>query len=288
MTGTALLRMMSFLSVLLGSFLAALAGQVAAQPAHWADWGEPAPGPARVIGKHAGGCIGGATVLPLDGEGYSVMRPSRRRNFGHPDLIAAIEDLARNSRDRGWPGLLVGDMTQIRGGPMKSGHRSHQSGLDADIWLLPRPATLPAGAWRENLSAVSVLTPDRSAIDRTVWTSAHLDLLKTAAELPKVRRIFVNFVVKRELCETAGPDRAWLTKIRPWWGHHYHFHIRLSCPAEDPDCVDQALPQAGDGCGADLAWWFTEEAREAAKGPPPPPMTLADLPQACRPLLAGE
>lgn len=266
----------------------ALATPASAQPAHWADWGEPAPGPSRVIGKHAAGCLAGAEALPLDGEGYSVMRPSRRRNFGHPSLIDAIEDLAKGAQAAGWPGLLVGDLTQIRGGPMKTGHRSHQSGLDADIWLLPRPDTPPDGNWRENMSAVSVLAADRRSLNPEVWTPPHGALLKTAAALPEVRRVFVNPAIKQELCRTAGDDRAWLNKIRPWWGHHYHFHIRLSCPEGAADCVDQALPEPGDGCGADLAWWFTEEAEEALKAPPPPPMTLADLPQACRPLLAGE
>ena len=38
-----------------------------------------------------------------------------------------------------WPGLLVGDMAQARGGPMLTGHASHQVGLDADIWLTPMP-----------------------------------------------------------------------------------------------------------------------------------------------------
>ncbi len=261
---------------------------LAAQPAHWADWGEPTPGPAKVIGTHAAGCLAGAEALPLDGEGYSAMRPSRRRNFGHPSLIAAIEDLARGAQSIGWPTLLVGDLTQIRGGPMKSGHRSHQSGLDADIWLTPKPSPLPAGAWRENYSAISVLTQDRSAIAQSVWTERHAALLKTAAEMPAVRRIFVNPLIKQELCRTAGEERAWLSKVRPWWGHHYHFHMRLACPAGEADCVDQPLPDPGDGCGADLAWWFSEEAEEAAKGPPSPPVTLADLPEACRPMLAGE
>ena len=276
-------------AVLVGGIVALLSGgSAAAQPAHWADWGEPAPGPSRVIGKHAAGCVAGAEALPLDGEGYSVMRPSRRRNFGHPNLLAAIEELARGAQSIGWPTLLVGDMTQIRGGPMKSGHRSHQNGLDVDIWLTPKPSPLPAGAWRENYSAISVLTADQTAIARDVWTPKHAALIKSAAELPGIRRIFVNPVIKQELCKTAGEDRGWLNKVRPWWGHHYHFHLRLTCPAGDPTCVDQAPPEPGDGCGADLAWWFTEEAEEALKAPPPPPMTLADLPQACRPLLAGD
>ena len=36
-------------------------------------------------------------------------------------------------------GFSVGDMSQPRGGPMVTGHSSHQIGLDVDIWLTPMP-----------------------------------------------------------------------------------------------------------------------------------------------------
>ena len=48
----------------------------------------------------------------------------------------------------------------------------------------------------------------------------------------------------------------------------------------------------GDGCGADLAWWFsaeaTEEATKKAKAPPARALTLDDLPPACRTVLLNE
>jgi penicillin-insensitive murein DD-endopeptidase len=101
-----------------------------------------------------------------------------------------------------------------------------------------------------------------------------------------VARIFVNPAIKRALCREAGPDRAWLAKIRPWWGHNYHFHVRLSCPRGESECRDQALPPPGDGCGKELDWWFTEEALHPAPSPPRKPLRLADLPQACAALVA--
>src|SRR3954471_16148322 len=101
---------------------------------------DAAPLAARAIGSHARGCVAGALALPIDGETWQVMRLSRNRNWGHPQLIAFLEQLAKRvPQINGWPGLLVGDIAQPRGGPMLTGHASHQIGLDADVWLTPMP-----------------------------------------------------------------------------------------------------------------------------------------------------
>jgi penicillin-insensitive murein endopeptidase len=123
------------------------------------------------------------------------------------------------------------------------------------------------------------------AVDPSTWTPQHLRLLKAVAREPAVARIFVNPAIKRALCREAGSDRGWLTKIRPWWGHNYHFHIRLSCPRGDPLCRDQAPPPPGDGCGKELDWWFTERALHPPPSPPRKPLRLADLPAACATLV---
>ena len=95
----------------------------------------PAKMPTHVVGFYAKGCIAGAEGLPINGEAWQVMRLSRNRYWGHPDLVALVKRLAAKARkDAGWPGILVGDMSQPRGGPMLTGHASHQVGLDADIW----------------------------------------------------------------------------------------------------------------------------------------------------------
>src|SRR5437660_11915898 len=100
----------------------------------------PAKVPTRVIGFYAKGCIAGAEALPINGDTWQVMRLSRNRNWGHPQLIALLERLsAKVHKVAGWPGLLIGDVSQPRGGPMITGHASHQIGLDADIWLTPMP-----------------------------------------------------------------------------------------------------------------------------------------------------
>ena len=94
----------------------------------------------RIVDLVRRGDLAGAEALPVDGPSWQVMRLNRNRNWGHPALIDYLEKLARDvPRINGWPGLLVGDMSQPRGGPMLTGHASHQIGLDADVWLTPMP-----------------------------------------------------------------------------------------------------------------------------------------------------
>ena len=201
------------------------------------------------IGSFAKGCIAGAVAMPELGPDWQTMRPSRSRNWGHPNLVAMLERLAREARGDGWPGLLVGDMGQPRGGPLRSGHTSHQIGLDADIWLTPKPARALSVDEREQLSAVSLLIPGSRELDRSRLTHERIAVIRRAALQPEVTRIFVHPAIKRGLCEAAGSDRAWLRKVRPWWGHDAHFHIRIACPADNPLCKEQEPPPPGDGCG---------------------------------------
>jgi penicillin-insensitive murein endopeptidase len=86
-------------------------------------------------------------------------------------------------------------------------------------------------------------------------------VLRWFAADERVERVFVNPVVKRALCQSAGTDRGWLHKLRPWWGHDEHFHVRLACPADSPECQPQPPLAAGDGC-EELAWWFNPAAQK--------------------------
>ena len=246
----------------------------------------PIAGPPDAIGAYERGCLEGAVALPADGPNWQVMRPSRNRAWGHPLLIALLERVApRLPAAADWPGLLIGDIAQPRGGPMVTGHGSHQIGLDADIWLTPMPNRRLSVAERDEMSATDVVAPDGNAVDEA-WTPQHRRLLEAFAREPQVARIFVNPAIKRELCHEAGPDRAWLIKIRPWWGHNEHFHIRISCPAGQEECRNQAPPPPGDGCGKELDWWFTAEARHPPRAPAKP-LLVSDLPLACAKLAAA-
>jgi penicillin-insensitive murein DD-endopeptidase len=249
----------------------------------------PAPLAAESIGSYARGCVAGAEMLPIDGASWQVMRLSRNRNWGHPRLVSYLQRLAQRVPEiNGWPGLLVGDISQPRGGPMLTGHASHQVGLDADIWLTPMPSQTLSRMEREELSATDMVRSDRLDIDPAVWTPQHTALIRAVARDRGVARIFVNPAIKRALCREAGDDRAWLSKVRPMWGHNYHFHIRIACPAGDASCSNQASPPPGDGCGAELANWFTPEMLHPKPGKPRPPLTMAQLTSECRRVLLAE
>jgi len=253
----------------------------------------PAAMPTRVIGFYSKGCIAGAEQMPVNGETWQVMRLSRNRNWGHPDIITLLKRLSvKAHKDAGWPGILVGDIGQPRGGPALSGHASHQIGLDADIWLTPMPDHRLSREGREEVSAVMMVRDDRRDIDPKVFTPGHVLVLRDAAQEPRVQRIFVNAAIKKALCREAKGDRSWLSKIRPWWGHDYHFHIRIACPPGSSDCKGQPPQADGEGCSADdLAYWFKDSVLhpEPPKEPPKPsqPITLAQLPAGCRAVLAA-
>src|SRR3974390_1244010 len=202
----------------------------------------PFPGPPRSIGGDFDGCLAGAVPLPITGPTWQVMRVSRNRNWGNPQLVRFIERLAENAKKVGWNGLLVGDMSQPRGGPMLSEHRSHQIGLDVDIWFKPMPDHVQSREEREFGSATDVVAPDMLDVDPEVWTHGHTELIRTAAQDPAVVRILVNAAIKKALCRDAGADRAWLFKVRPWYGHAEHFHVQVACPAGGAECKPQSPP----------------------------------------------
>ncbi|MEM7546965.1 MAG: penicillin-insensitive murein endopeptidase [Pseudomonadota bacterium] len=282
------------IAVLFGLILGA--DQLSAEPVKYefGARGDAASLPTAPHGSYAKGCLAGGQRLAETGPGWQAMRLSRNRNWGHPDLVAFVERLASEARQIGWEGILVGDLSQPRGGPMTSGHRSHQIGLDADIWMRPGYARELSRGEREEIGSFTVVRGDKRDVNGN-WTPAHGDVLRAAASDPAVARIFVNAAIKQQLCrDAAADDRDWLRKIRPWWGHDAHFHVRLSCPAGAEGCFDQAPPPSGDGCDETLAWWMSDEALNPKPDPNAPAkparreLTLADLPPACRGVLEAE
>jgi penicillin-insensitive murein endopeptidase len=225
------------------------------------------------------------------------MRLSRNRNWGHPKLIALVEKFAKDAQKLdAWPGLLVGDIAQPRGGPMITGHASHQIGLDADIWLTPMPGHRLNRNERENLEATSMLDSTGLAVDTKIFSEKQVALIKRAASYPEVERIFVHPAIKKALCKMAGTDRAWLGKVRPWYGHYFHFHMRIKCPEGMTSCVPQPPPTGDDGCGKEVDQWLARvipskvplEPRPPGKAKPPGvPIMLSDLPKECQVVLAA-
>ena len=249
-----------------------------------------ARGPAP-YGGYAKGCIDGAVELPETGPTWQAMRLSRNRNWGHPEAIDYIQRLSRKAAAQpGWNGLYIGDISQPRGGPMLTGHASHQIGLDIDIWMLPATNLALSREARESISSISLRRANGAYVNDS-WTRQHHEILKAAASDPDVARIFVFPGAKVRMCRDETGDRAYLRKIRPWYGHHYHFHVRLNCPAGARGCVDQAAPPPGDGCAEAEEWVqnILNPPPPDPNAPPPRPrreLVLADLPQQCAQVLS--
>jgi penicillin-insensitive murein endopeptidase len=228
----------------------------------WNRLRTPAPGPPRAIGGFSAGCLQGAATLPPSGPGYEVAHLERNRRYGHPDLVAYVQRLGTAARRSKLGPVMVGDLAQPRGGPTPTGHHSHQTGLDADLGYAPPPG-LRAGhvtaKQRETLAPVVVVNL-KTRQPTAAWGKKVIELLALAASDPAVDRIFVNPTVKKLLCEAPRSAKmTWQSRVRPWWAHHDHFHVRLRCPTDSPLCVAQD-PVPDDGCGASLRWWFTTDA----------------------------
>ncbi|OWJ75497.1 penicillin-insensitive murein endopeptidase [Haematobacter genomosp. 1] len=253
------------------------------------------------IGSYAKGCAAGLVPLPETGPTWQAMRLSRNRYWGQPEMIRFLQELSAAATQVGWAGLYIGDISQPRGGPMTSGHASHQIGLDADIWMLPPSRLTLSQTEREKISSISVRTEDQKRVNGN-FTPAHAALLRAAASDPRVDRVFVAAAVKIEMCRTAKrSDAAWLQKIRPIAGHNTHFHVRLKCPRGSRACVTQTptvdeLSKGGSGCDETLAWWVTDYLnppkpkpgeKPASRPRGPRDFTMADLPAQCSNVLAS-
>lgn len=241
-----------------------------AAPQDWQQIKRPIPGEATPIGSYSNGCIIGAQALPAKGDGYQVIRLNRNRYYGHPEMISYLQRLGKKVKDAGMPTMLVGDIAMPGGGRFLTGHASHQMGLDADIWLR-MGAMSDKDALNSDGKGLLVVNRKAQRVDDNIWNDNHAGLIRLAAQDAQVSRIFVNPAIKLKLCQTVKGDRSWLQKIRPWFGHDSHFHVRLTCPAGAAYCENQAPIPAGDGCGAELYSWF--EPKKPSAEPPKPKIT---------------
>ena len=244
----------------------------------------------EAIGAYTAGCIRNSKALKLDGEGFQVIRPSRGRYYGHPETIEFIEYLSQRAKNEHNATLLIADISQKTGGPMPDDHSSHQIGLDADILFWQHPIATKytlTTTQREHIHPQSVLNEPKTRVDDFKWAPVNEEILKIAASDDRVTRIFINPVIKQKLC-TSYAGEPWLGKIRPWYGHDGHFHVRLKCPAGNSLCQSQKpIESPGDGCGADLASWFRADGTIKVRKKSGPSIQKK-LPDECLVIMSGE
>jgi penicillin-insensitive murein endopeptidase len=250
-----------------------------------------------VIGFYSNGCVAGAQALPETGPTWQAMRLSRNRNWGHPELIDYVTGLSRQvAATTSWSGLYVGDMSQPRGGPMR---RAMSATSPASTWI---SGCCPRATWPERAGARKPQLHFHAVPARRV-DFRQLDRGSRAGPAPRRQRPTGRAHLRRHrdqglaLPERDRADRGYLNRIRPANGHHYHFHVRLACPAGSRNCEEQEPPEPGDGCAE------AEARREAILNPPPPVpddgvrpppgpprgnrVTLGQVPRQCLTLLSG-
>lgn len=256
----------------------------------WSQFDSPSRGQVAAIGSYANGCLSGAQALPLKGEGFQVIRTTRNRFYGHPQLVSFIETFAKQTQLMGMDDLLIGDISMARGGNFEFGHSSHQIGLDADIWFRQAEQQLSEQA-RENPQALDLVDRQSFSVNQ-YWQTQHAEMIRLAALSPEVARIFVNPAIKQQLCTMTWADPSWLNKVRPWWGHSLHMHVRLTCPTDDPLCQNQQAPPLGTGCD-ELDWWKQQmtvannaKQRSAQATSRPKPKVMKVKPEQCMRLLS--
>ncbi len=244
-------------------------------PNAWSVITTPTQGTPNAIGGYANGCMAGAERLPASGQGFKDMRRHRGRYYGQPELIAFIKALGQYTAKRHGKKHLIGDLSQARGGKMNFGHSSHQIGLDVDIWMQTVDSKSPVNPYRD---MQSIVDKAGGIIIGAKIPTATRDALYFSATQPNVARIFVNPVVKWHLCQSET-DTGWLRKIRPWWGHNQHFHVRLACPPRSQQCKNQKPPPPGDGCNDALYRWVDEQSGLATGRIKPKPQVKKKRPQ---------
>jgi murein endopeptidase len=178
---------------------------------------------AASIGRPNGGSLLNGQQLPASPD-WDIQVPDHA--WGTPALVACLQRSvdAVQARFPGSPPLYIGDLSRQEGGWIR-GHRSHQSGLDADIgYYYTGQSTWYLEANRKNLD-----------VERT-W--ALVRALVTDCEM---EYLFIDLRIQallREHAEQLGEDSDWLDTlfskgrnkpgvIRHAWGHQTHIHLRI-------------------------------------------------------------
>ena len=211
------------------------------------------------------------------GPTWQVMRLSRNRNWGHPELIAFLERFAnRAATSDGWRGparrrhvaaARRTDADRPRQ-PSDRPRRRHLVDADARPVAFARRArdACPRPIWSPTIGR----DVDPNGVDPKHGTELIQAPLRQDAEVerfPSTRR-------SRRHCATRPVRTGLARKVRPWLGHDYHFHVRMRCPADNASC-DAQQPAPVRAMAADTSL-ITGSRRETCIRICPADRVLAD------------
>ena len=162
-------------------------------------------------------------------------------SYGHPALVLMLNRTAKQIAKQN-PGsvLLVGDLSREYGGPL-AGHRSHQSGRDADVGFFVTDAKgHPVNSQQLRTFDKDGRARDGSGLrfdDYRNWLLVQLWLKDSRADIEHVfvashlRRRLLDFARARPAFSKYADDAAaFLHQPSQGLPHDDHFHIRIACP----------------------------------------------------------
>jgi penicillin-insensitive murein DD-endopeptidase len=182
-----------------------------------------------------------------------VKSSSKSRTYGHPALVLMLERSAKDiSKAVLGSVMVVGDLSAKAGGPI-GGHRSHQSGRDADV-----------GFYLRNEKGNQVVLDQFVKIDGEGKVIGHRgvyfddvrnwELVRSWLRDKRagISHVFVAAHVRNRLLAYARSSNArkayhddaakLLHQPSNSAAHDDHYHVRITCPQRQKDiCTEQAV-----------------------------------------------
>lgn len=175
------------------------------------------------------------------------------RIWGTQPMISMLKETASDISRR-YPGrdrLQVEDISAKDGGDI-DGHGSHENGLDVDIGYYKANGIEHDPKKTGQTYAPSMVVGNRPSPNFDV--ERNWELMKSLHRHGKVQKIFMDDVLKKELCNYAKSKKDYasninvLRSIRHETNHADHIHVRLRCPANAKKCINLPDPPPGSGC----------------------------------------
>jgi murein endopeptidase len=178
------------------------------------------------IGSPTRGSLWGGVEMK-DSEG---IQRTGAYGWGTEMVVRSIERAVREVRrcHPGSPRLYVGDIARERGGWLRP-HRSHQSGLDADIGYYYRTAAI----WYQRATAENLDVARTWTLIRALIEGGNVEMIFMDLSVQQVLRAYLEALPERERPPAdlfESPTRKGAI-IRHTWGHATHFHVRFTDPA---------------------------------------------------------
>lgn len=207
----------------------------------------------RPIGTPNQGLLEDAECLPESGEGYMQLFRDMQRIWGATPMIDMIQKTAADMSRR-YPGrdrLQVEDISAENGGDI-DGHGSHENGLDVDLGFFKVNGIEHDPRATGQMYAPKMVEGGRPTANFDL--ERNWELMKTLHRHGNVQKVFIDQVLKNEMCRYAKSKGDYnsniqvLRSLRHETNHQDHIHVRLRCPANAKKCVNLPDPPAGSGC----------------------------------------